>query len=210
MTYIIKDWNLHFENNRTRDIINLMWIPVPNKQDGDGYTEIMEDIKNGTAIFGCWIACLELASRCDPRGTLLRGDKTPHDMASISRITRVPIQILKIAIPKLISIGWIITSDNPAPSCDNPAPSCIEGNRIEGNRMVSKGKESKDKYLDFVFLTKIEHQSLKDQFPDIQERIERLNNYIGSKGKNYKSHYHTILAWAKNDKATTKPKICEG
>ena len=30
---------------------------------------------------------------------------------------------------------------------------------------------------------------------DTKNWIERLNNYIGSKGKKYKSHYHTILAW---------------
>ena len=29
--------------------------------------------------------------------------------------------------------------------------------------------------------------------------IERLNNYIGSTGKRYKSHYHTILNWYRKD-----------
>jgi hypothetical protein len=32
-----------------------------------------------------------------------------------------------------------------------------------------------------------------------KEKIERLNNYIGSSGKKYKSHYHTILNWSRND-----------
>jgi len=29
--------------------------------------------------------------------------------------------------------------------------------------------------------------------------ITKLNNYIGSKGKKYKSHYHTILNWSRRD-----------
>jgi len=138
MTYIITGWDKHFENNRTRGIKNLLWVPVPNKQDGDGYTEIMAD-KNGAAVLGCWLACLELASRCDPRGTLLRGDGTPHDIPSISRITRVPEPVLRMALPVLINVGWVTTSENPAPSCGNPAPSCIEGKGIEGNRREEKG-----------------------------------------------------------------------
>jgi len=32
-----------------------------------------------------------------------------------------------------------------------------------------------------------------------QDRIERLSEYIASKGKKYKSHYATILAWARKD-----------
>jgi len=35
--------------------------------------------------------------------------------------------------------------------------------------------------------------------------IERLDNYIGSKGKKYKSHYHTILSWVRKDEAQRKP-----
>ena len=74
----------------------------------------------------------------------------------------------------------------------------------------SKGKESKGKksiYLEFVKLTQKEHLSLTDRFGKsvTEDLIERLNGYIGSKGEKYKSHYHTILNWAKKD-GITKPK----
>ena len=51
-------------------------------------------------------------------------------------------------------------------------------------------------------LTDDEYSKLQNKFSkaDLQDMVERLNNYIGSKGKKYKSHYHTILAWAKKDK----------
>jgi hypothetical protein len=40
---------------------------------------------------------------------------------------------------------------------------------------------------------------------DTQQRIEDLNNYIGSKGKQYKSHYHTILNWKRMDEKRQQP-----
>jgi hypothetical protein len=113
--YRIKNWNLHYENNRTRELKNTFWVPIPNKLDNDGYTLIM-DQKNGACIFGAWIACVEVASRCEPRGTLLRDPDTPHDSASLSRITRVPVALintmLKLCIEKCNWIEYIDLESN--------------------------------------------------------------------------------------------------
>lgn len=59
----------------------------------------------------------------------------------------------------------------------------------------------KQKFLNFVLLTQKEHQTLCDLFGEAQTKdlVEKLNNYIGSKGKKYKSHYFTILNWAGKD-----------
>lgn len=49
-----------------------------------------------------------------------------------------------------------------------------------------------------VLLTDEEYTKLKNQFPkDWQRRVSELDIYIGSKGAKYKSHYMTIIAWAK-------------
>lgn len=70
----------------------------------------------------------------------------------------------------------------------------------------SKVKESKEykRYLDFINLTDDEHKKLSEKFGSdgTQDWIKRLNEYIGSKGDKYKSHYHTILMW--NSKNTPK------
>lgn len=102
----IRDWELHFENNRTRELKSLGWVPLPNRQDGDGYTELL-DHKDGASHYGAWVAMVQVASRCDPRGTLLRDAKKPHDATSLSRMTRFPKQIVQSAIERLISIGWL-------------------------------------------------------------------------------------------------------
>ena len=58
----------------------------------------------------------------------------------------------------------------------------------------------KEKYLDFVRLTEEEYRKLIDKLDGAAaEYIERLNEYLGSSGRRYKSHYHTILSWARRD-----------
>ena len=67
-------------------------------------------------------------------------------------------------------------------------------------------KPVKHKYgeYDNVLLTDDELDKLKAEFPDWEERIERLSSYVASTGKSYKSHYATIRNWAKKDQ-TSQP-----
>ena len=67
-------------------------------------------------------------------------------------------------------------------------------------------KPVKHKYGEYsnVLLTDDELEKLRDEFPDWEERIERLSSYVASTGKSYKSHYATIRNWAKKDQ-TAKP-----
>ena len=78
-----------------------------------------------------------------------------------------------------------------------PEPPLTDGREGKGRE-----KEGKNTYADFVLLTETEHQRLVERFggTEANARIARLNNYLGSKGVKYKSHYHTILSWASRDK----------
>lgn len=51
-----------------------------------------------------------------------------------------------------------------------------------------------------VVLSDEDLEKLKSEFPDWQQRIERLSEYIASSGKKYKSHLATIRSWAKKDR----------
>ena len=124
----IVKWDDIYENNRTRELKTMEWIPIPNKMDGDGYTELV-DHPSGAAHFGIWIALVEIASKCKPRGTLIRsipqegavtsqeGAVTshegatvflvPHNSATLSRICRLPRSLFDETIPRLKQIGWI-------------------------------------------------------------------------------------------------------
>lgn len=67
-------------------------------------------------------------------------------------------------------------------------------------------KPTKDKYGDFVKLTDQQHKKLCDDFGQavIAEYIEKVNNYVGSSGRRYKSHYHTIRNWLSRDNIKTR------
>ena len=69
-------------------------------------------------------------------------------------------------------------------------------NKIKENKIKEK-EINKIKYKDCVLLTEEQYISLLDNYweRNTNEYIQKLNNFIMSKWKKYKSHYHTILNW---------------
>lgn len=104
--YSVRDWNDLFENNRTRELKKLDWVPIPNKQDGDGYTELLSET-DGPAIFGTWIALVQVASKCHPRGQLIRENYEPHTAISLSRMCRFPNGLIARSFAVLVRIRWL-------------------------------------------------------------------------------------------------------
>lgn len=115
----VTDWNTAHENNRTRELKRLDWVPVPNRFDGDGYTALV-DHEDGASHLGAWVVILEVASRCEPRGTLVRSDGTPHTAVSLSRMSRLPVAVFEAAIPRLLKIGWL--TEAPEKKCHKRIP----------------------------------------------------------------------------------------
>ena len=88
-----------------------------------------------------------------------------------------------------------------------------ESIRVDKNRLDIKEKDipkgiskkksvQKHKYgrYDNVLLSDEELQKLKAEFPsDWEERIERVSEYVASKGKPYKDYLATIRSWARRD-----------
>lgn len=158
--YRIKNWNEFYENNRTRKMKFMQWVPVQNKHDGDGYIELISG-EDGAEILGAWLVVLQVASKCAIRGTLVRSSGHPHDSASISAITRIPQQSIQKALEKCSSrsVGWLEVFDIPevASSCHEErtlsAPSAhltdeerngTEENRIEEPPIPQGGTHSGD------------------------------------------------------------------
>jgi len=109
--YKIRDWDRLFENNRSREIKSLTFVLFPNRHDGENFSAIMAH-KNGAEIFSAWCLILQVASKCDPRGTLLRGGKKPHDSASLALKTRAPEKWFKLALEFLESeTDWFVVEN---------------------------------------------------------------------------------------------------
>ena len=104
--YRIVDWDKNFENHRSRARKVLNWVPLPNKHDGDGYTELV-DHPNGAAHFGAWVVLVQIASKAEPRGTLVRSGDIPHTCASLRRMSKLSEEVFEEVIPRLVAIGWL-------------------------------------------------------------------------------------------------------
>lgn len=86
----------------------MRWVPIPNKHDGDGYIE-MVDGPDGAAILGCWLGIIQVASKCHPRGTLVKEGGIPHTAESISKKIRLPSAMIQKALDRACSklVNWL-------------------------------------------------------------------------------------------------------
>jgi hypothetical protein len=140
--YSVSRWNEIYENNRSRLVKELSWVPVPNSHDGEAYNRIITS-KDGAEVFAAWILILQVASRCHLRGSLVRRNDEPHDAQSLSLKTRAPASWFEKALPALVSCGWLeckrVPDNELALDCREPdacmTPSCPHGDdRTEQNR----------------------------------------------------------------------------
>lgn len=143
--YHVTGWNKHYENNRSRKVINLAWVPVPNHHDGERYTAIWHE-KNGAELFAAWILILQVASKCHPRGSLVRSNGQPHTALSLAVKTRARSDIFESALNYYSNNGWLTTELNEQQEIEYQRqetatvvpPSCQSGDE-EG-----KGREQKE------------------------------------------------------------------
>jgi uncharacterized phage protein (TIGR02220 family) len=123
-------------------MVQMRWVPIPNRLDGDGYTELISHPR-GPAHLGAWCSLLAVASRCGIRGTLLRDGGQPHDALSLERITRIPVSVWEEALPRLINIGWITGCDVPQEGDAHPAP-IPHPSAMNGRKEGMEGREWKE------------------------------------------------------------------
>jgi hypothetical protein len=127
MGWRVRDWDQHFETHKTRILQRVSFVPIPNKLDGDGFTWLLNH-PDGVAHYGAWMMIVLIASKCDPRGWLVRDElrsgefrRTPpeggatvqhvvkiaHSCGDLARISRANISVFECAIPRLMTIGWL-------------------------------------------------------------------------------------------------------
>ena len=113
-------------------------------------------------------------------------------------------------IPESVSTTWQPSGNHPATQYSIGKDSIGKVSIEEDNMSDSDESEPpppkpkkpvKHKYGEYsnVLLTDEELDKLKSDYPDWEERIERLSSYVASTGKSYKSHYATIRNWARKD-----------
>lgn len=77
----------------------------------------------------------------------------------------------------------------------------VKNGKNDKNVKKKEKEASKLTFLEFVTLTKEEHEKLEKELGESlrDKLIRNLNDYIGSTGKKYRSHYHTVLTWSRKE-----------
>jgi hypothetical protein len=142
ITYRIKDWNDHYENNKSREREKCSFCCVPNKQDGLGYGMLMRE-KDGEALYGAFVAVVLIASKQKKRKGYLTANGLPGECPLSARQLSVKCQFKESTIQRMLDvcstneIGWIeaVPAECPLSAREVPAecpPSALEGKGREG------------------------------------------------------------------------------
>lgn len=153
--YRIKNWDDHFENNRTRDMEKMRWVPVPNKHDGEGFQRIMQD-PDGIMIYGCWHLILQVASKLRERGTLLRDDGTPvtAEVMALKTGWRKPKDFQRaFDFCSSAQVSWLEvvndgTAENPQVGAENPQVGARNGMEGKEEKGSPTGQDTDESFWD--------------------------------------------------------------
>ena len=145
----IKDWDSHYENADSRRVQTARWVPVKNKQDGDGYLTLL-DAKDGPALYGAFVSIQLLASKCSPRGTLVQSNGVPHTAETIARKTHMPARLIQDCLSRCVApdiewIEWVEDDRTPADLFASHAGPAGADGYADGSRVVAgcgSGSES--------------------------------------------------------------------
>jgi hypothetical protein len=157
--YQIRDWDKHFENNKSRERDHCSFVCVPNKQHGLGFCRVMAE-PDGAMIYGIWHLLTGCCSQQikprhgwltdtgrAPDGQQAGTPLAPQDLAlkfrrPVSEVVRA-LYVLSSA-----SVGWVVCfcdgKEVPAecPSGAHVVPAECPSGALEG-REGREGREEK-------------------------------------------------------------------
>lgn len=112
-TYRVRDWDQHYENNKSREVGTCSYVCVPNSQDGMGFTRLMAR-PEGATVYGIFCLILGACSRQQkPRAGWLTDDGrqtgTPWSVEDMALRWRRSDDEIRTALDVLCSksVGWL-------------------------------------------------------------------------------------------------------
>ena len=183
--FSIKNWKKyqHYKDRRPP------WIKLHNALFDDYEYQALSDASK-LHLITIWL----LASRSNK----VNGDEVPLLPCDEKYLTKQSGMKSPLRLKPLIDKGFLIVASNMLAGGLQDATLETEAYKEEA--------ETKNIYMEFVFLTDTEHQKLKDKLGlKVEDYIGRLNDYVGAHGKKYKSHYHAILNFHRRDEKEGKP-----
>jgi hypothetical protein len=182
--------------------------------------------KDGPAIFGTFIAIIELAANCTPRGDLLRSGREPHTFESIGRVCRIIPSLIETTIMFCIDpLKWIeiidldtncvisaVTCGGTA-ECNTIPSSSIQFNSSSVPSSFEKakfGKRSKTGNHLFKNCIYFDFEKFRAALPDWSELkcrhyYDRAEGYSEQKNQMYHGWIAAVKNWERMDMEKGKP-----
>lgn len=190
----------------------MTWLPLPIKLNGDGFTLTM-DQEDNLKLFGAFVILLEIAANCNPRGTLIRSDGTPHDCRSLVRLSRMKVRDCEKCLDFYSNVCKWLEIVEIQSSAALPQEGAVKLRDACGIAALHTDITDITLHTDSIYkkfahlkLTINEKQKILDAGYSINELDEILldiQNY--KKNTKYTSLYLTALKWLKNNKEKKEP-----
>lgn len=110
---------------------------------------------DGAQLFSAWILIVQIASKCTPRGTLIRDGGRPHTPLSLSLKTRAPVEWFELALDYLEhSTDWLEVKEvagDRQPPVSVPSPNCqrsAEGMEWNGRNGIERIEGKRENFSD--------------------------------------------------------------
>lgn len=166
----IKDWDRSYENSESRKLRKLSRVYCPNSFETRGFRHLCvlpDDVK--VPVMAAFKLIQAVASKCDPRGSLVAPDGTPYTSTDIAIITGFPKRIFDLAFETLsdpgLGIMWMESLVSVAKNREIlptlrevPGSSGLEGKGREGKGNRYRQKENNTQRS--AFLSAL-HKSLR-------------------------------------------------
>jgi len=106
MIYAVAHWGREFENDRSRGLHRIAWVPLPNRFDSAAYWRMMEE-PDAAVLFASWVWIIQVASRCSTRGVLVKDSGIAHDAMSLAERVRGRPEWFARALDYFLGNGWL-------------------------------------------------------------------------------------------------------
>ena len=104
--YRILRWAEIYETAYSRKLKQLSWVAIPVDLTSRGYLYLVRQ-PNGFALFGCWLAIVELAATMPTRGDLIGQSGRAFSAGDISDAIRADEVLVISTIKAVVSVGWM-------------------------------------------------------------------------------------------------------
>ncbi|MFY7700492.1 MAG: hypothetical protein ACOVQH_09495 [Burkholderiaceae bacterium] len=112
VVYKIAKWSTLYENNESRKIKKLQWVPVPIGFDSSGYQALLDHFgERAPALYGTWIGLVAIAANCHDRGILRNSRGIPLTISHLARMTGFDAGLFSelFAWASSPEVGWLET-----------------------------------------------------------------------------------------------------